>query len=59
MHSSPFQAGFDHDFIATFHGPTANRQTLLTIKGILHVVFSFFQIGQVLLKDFDLCVRLV
>ena len=59
MHASPFQVGLDHDFIATFHRSTANRQTQLPIKGIVQVVFPFFQIGQVLLKDFDVEVRLI
>ena len=47
MHPRPFQPGFDHQLIATFDGPAANRPPLVAKLGILQLGLAFPQVGQV------------
>jgi hypothetical protein len=47
VHSCPFQAGFDHQFVPTFHNPTSNRPALGLKVGILHLRSAFFQVSQI------------
>ena len=47
MHARALQACFDHQLVATFHDPAANRPALGLEKGVLHLVSAFLQIRQI------------
>ena len=47
MHPRTFQACFDHQLIATFHDATSNGPTLRLKLWVLHLLFAFFQVGQI------------
>jgi hypothetical protein len=46
MHPCSLQTSFDHDFVSTFHGATADGESLLQKEMVLHLCPAFFQIGQ-------------
>ena len=48
MHASSFEAGFDDEFVGTFHHTRPNRPACSSERGILHQSQAFAQIPQVL-----------
>ena len=59
VHSRTFQAGFDHQFVATFHNPAPNWPALGLKVGILHLRSAFCQVSQVVGDGFLLGVCLL
>ena len=47
MHPGSFQPSFDHELIATFDDPAANRPTLGSELGILQLALAFLEVGPV------------
>jgi hypothetical protein len=47
VHATALQAGFDHQFVATFGRPIGNGQTGSQKSGVLHLRFPLFKVAQV------------